>query len=145
MRLLHLNRKKEALDALRKAWEAGFQDAAWARRDPDIASLHGEPEFERLYPEKGPRIPVLRLPLANQISVYKRAQHLRWKRPSPARDDTNLSAPRLLSLSANQGRERNNVADSGKLGVGHPQCRSTSIRPVARKIVCVFNTLVCQR
>ncbi len=47
-----LNRKKEALDALRKAWEAGFQDAVWARRDPDIAVLHGEPEFERLYPDK---------------------------------------------------------------------------------------------
>jgi len=47
-----LNRKAEALDALRKAWDAGFQDSRWARRDPDIAILHGEPEFERLYPEK---------------------------------------------------------------------------------------------
>ena len=52
-----LKRKKEALDALRKAWEAGFQDAVWARRDPDIAILHGEPEFERLYPDKGPTPP----------------------------------------------------------------------------------------
>jgi non-specific serine/threonine protein kinase len=52
-----LKRKPEALDALRKAWEAGFQDAVWARRDPDIAILHGEPEFERLYPEKGPASP----------------------------------------------------------------------------------------
>jgi serine/threonine protein kinase len=52
-----LKRKTEALDALRKAWEAGFQDAVWARRDPDIAMLHGEPEFERLYPEKGPASP----------------------------------------------------------------------------------------
>ncbi len=32
-----LNRKAEALDALRKAWEAGFRDAVWARRDPDLA------------------------------------------------------------------------------------------------------------
>ena len=31
-----LNRKPEALDALRKAWEAGFSDAVWARRDPDL-------------------------------------------------------------------------------------------------------------
>ena len=50
-----LKRKQEALDALRKAWEAGFQDAVWARRDPDIAILHGEPEFERLYPKKAPQ------------------------------------------------------------------------------------------
>ncbi|MFZ0908051.1 MAG: protein kinase [Candidatus Acidiferrales bacterium] len=47
-----LKRKPEALDALRKAWEAGFHDSVWARRDPELAMLHGEPEFERLYPEK---------------------------------------------------------------------------------------------
>jgi non-specific serine/threonine protein kinase len=47
-----LERKPEALDTLRKAWEAGFQDAVWARRDPELAILHGDPEFERLYPEK---------------------------------------------------------------------------------------------
>ena len=47
-----LNKKAEAIDALRKAWEAGSKDAVWARRDPDLAPLHGDPEFERLYPEK---------------------------------------------------------------------------------------------
>ena len=47
-----LARKSEALDALRKAWEAGFRDAVWARRDPDLALLHDEPEFDRLYPDK---------------------------------------------------------------------------------------------
>jgi serine/threonine protein kinase/Tfp pilus assembly protein PilF len=47
-----LQRKPEALDVLRKAWEAGFRDAVWARRDPDLTPLHGEPEFDRLYPEK---------------------------------------------------------------------------------------------
>jgi non-specific serine/threonine protein kinase len=45
-----MKKKTEALDALRKAWDAGFKDQEWARRDPDLAPLHGDPEFERLYP-----------------------------------------------------------------------------------------------
>jgi serine/threonine protein kinase/Flp pilus assembly protein TadD len=45
-----MNKIPEALDALRKAWAAGYQDANWTRRDPDLAPLHGHPEFERLYP-----------------------------------------------------------------------------------------------
>ena len=48
----YMKKKPEALDALRKAWEAGFRDPDWARRDPDLSILHGDPEFERLYPEK---------------------------------------------------------------------------------------------
>ncbi|MGC1580654.1 MAG: tetratricopeptide repeat protein, partial [Candidatus Acidiferrales bacterium] len=47
-----MKKKPEALDALRKAWEAGFHDAVWARRDPGLTLLHGDPDFERLYPEK---------------------------------------------------------------------------------------------
>src|SRR5713226_6040621 len=47
-----LKRKPEALEALRKAWEAGFRDSVWARRDPDLIPLHDDPEFDRLYPEK---------------------------------------------------------------------------------------------
>jgi non-specific serine/threonine protein kinase len=47
-----LKRKPEALDALRKAWEAGSKDSVWARRDPDLNLLHGDPEFDRMYPEK---------------------------------------------------------------------------------------------
>jgi serine/threonine protein kinase/tetratricopeptide (TPR) repeat protein len=45
-----LKRKREAMDTLKKAWEAGFRDAVWARRDPDLAMLQDEPEFEKLYP-----------------------------------------------------------------------------------------------
>jgi len=52
----NLNKKAEALDALRKAWEAGSTDAVWTRRDPDLVLLHGDPEFERLYPET-PAVP----------------------------------------------------------------------------------------
>jgi non-specific serine/threonine protein kinase len=48
-----LNQKGEAMDALAKAWRAGFRDSDWVRGDPDLALLHGEPEFERLYPKKG--------------------------------------------------------------------------------------------
>jgi Flp pilus assembly protein TadD len=49
-----LDRKDDGLVALQKAWEAGFKDADWARRDPDLSLLHGDPEFERLYPEGQP-------------------------------------------------------------------------------------------
>jgi non-specific serine/threonine protein kinase len=45
-----LGKKEEALDALRKAWQAGFRESDWARRDPDLSLLHDDPEFNRLYP-----------------------------------------------------------------------------------------------
>jgi non-specific serine/threonine protein kinase len=46
-----LDRKAEALDALSKAWEVGYRDAVWARRDPDLLPLHDDPEFNRMFPE----------------------------------------------------------------------------------------------
>ena len=46
----NMHRKVEALSALRKAWEAGWTDPNWVRQDPDLALLHGDPEFERMFP-----------------------------------------------------------------------------------------------
>jgi hypothetical protein len=45
-----MNKPGDALIAIKKAWEAGFRDPIWTRQDPDLALLHGDPEFERLYP-----------------------------------------------------------------------------------------------
>ena len=45
-----LGRKPRRSTCCAEAWEAGFKDAHWARRDPDLAILHGDPEFETLYP-----------------------------------------------------------------------------------------------
>ncbi|MEO6487262.1 MAG: protein kinase [Thermoanaerobaculia bacterium] len=45
-----MNRKADALIAIKKAWESGYRDPIWTRQDPDLALLHGDPEFERLYP-----------------------------------------------------------------------------------------------
>ncbi len=39
-----------AMTALKKAWEAGYRNPVWTRQDPDLTILHGDPEFERLYP-----------------------------------------------------------------------------------------------
>jgi non-specific serine/threonine protein kinase len=49
-----LDQRAEALDALGKARDAGFRDPQWVRRDPDLTILHGDPEFERLYPATTP-------------------------------------------------------------------------------------------
>jgi hypothetical protein len=38
------------MDAIRRAWQAGFREADWARRDPDLALIQDEPEFQQLYP-----------------------------------------------------------------------------------------------
>ncbi len=45
-----MNNPKDAMGALKKAWDAGYRNATWTRNDPDLAILHCDPEFERLYP-----------------------------------------------------------------------------------------------
>ena len=48
-----MNNPKDALVALRKARDAGYSNAPWARQDPDLAILHDDPEFETLFPPLG--------------------------------------------------------------------------------------------
>ncbi len=45
-----LGKKAEALESLKKAWQLGYRDADWVRKDPDLEILYGDPEFEKLYP-----------------------------------------------------------------------------------------------
>ncbi len=45
-----MKRKAEALNTLRMAWGAGFKDSTWVRRDPDLALVRDDPEYDRLYP-----------------------------------------------------------------------------------------------
>jgi len=47
-----LGMKDEAIESLKQAWKFGYRDSVWVRRDPDLTSLHGDPDFEKLYPEE---------------------------------------------------------------------------------------------
>ena len=49
-----MHKVDDAVVAIKRAWDNGFKDADWARRDPDLALLRGHPEFERLYPGAQP-------------------------------------------------------------------------------------------
>jgi len=48
-----LQKKAEALALLRKAKECGFSTMEWAARDPDLACLHGDPEFQKVVGMEG--------------------------------------------------------------------------------------------
>ena len=45
-----MNNPQDAMAALKKSWKGGTINSTWVRQDPDLALLHGDPEFERLYP-----------------------------------------------------------------------------------------------
>jgi serine/threonine protein kinase len=46
----NMKKRLEAMDAIRKAFNAGYRNTDWARRDPDLAILREEPEFQKLFP-----------------------------------------------------------------------------------------------
>jgi len=48
-----MGKKQEGLNALKRAKETGYRSPTWVRQDPDLALLHGDPEFESLYPAEG--------------------------------------------------------------------------------------------
>jgi non-specific serine/threonine protein kinase len=45
-----IGKVSEAMAALRKAKAVGWKDTVWTRRDPDLNILHGDPEFDKLFP-----------------------------------------------------------------------------------------------
>jgi len=47
-----LRMKKEALSTFRRCIEAGYYNAGWATKDPDLAILHDDPEFLKLVVER---------------------------------------------------------------------------------------------
>src|SRR5882762_244579 len=52
-----LGKKAEALDALKKAFAAGWGNKNWAANDTDLDCLHDDPEFQRLVgPSEGPTL-----------------------------------------------------------------------------------------
>jgi len=118
----NLGRKADAIDALRKAWDAGYKDAEWTRRDPDLAPLHGDPEFERLYPapkEEG-REPAL-VGRRRGFSPRSRAKRLRKRSPPSSRGAVRSRA-----------RSRASSRPAGPRGSLRPLRRRASSRPGPR-------------
>ena len=48
-----LNEKERALETLKKAIEAGYANMEWIGQDPDLESLHDDPEFKKLFARSG--------------------------------------------------------------------------------------------
>ncbi len=49
-----LQKKAESLSLLKKSIAAGWSNTDWVARDPDLACLHGDPEFDRLIARANP-------------------------------------------------------------------------------------------
>lgn len=48
--LCEMDKTEEAMAALKKAWETGYRNPVWIRKDPDLEKLHGHPDFDQLFP-----------------------------------------------------------------------------------------------
>ncbi|MGC2110840.1 MAG: hypothetical protein WA655_15070 [Candidatus Korobacteraceae bacterium] len=48
-----LGMNQEALETLKQAFAAGYGELNWAARDPDLACVHDDPEFQRLVAGSG--------------------------------------------------------------------------------------------
>jgi serine/threonine protein kinase/Flp pilus assembly protein TadD len=47
-----LGKRPEAIDLLRRSLAVGYSNFDWPRQDPDLASVHDDPEFLKLFPPK---------------------------------------------------------------------------------------------
>jgi tetratricopeptide (TPR) repeat protein len=47
-----LGMKQDALETLRRSMEAGYRNADWCTKDPDLKILHDDPEFKKLIAER---------------------------------------------------------------------------------------------
>jgi serine/threonine protein kinase/Flp pilus assembly protein TadD len=47
-----LGKKEQVLDLLRRALAMGYSNNDWPRQDPDLASVHNDPEFMKMFPGK---------------------------------------------------------------------------------------------
>jgi serine/threonine protein kinase/tetratricopeptide (TPR) repeat protein len=49
-----LEKKKEALETLKKSFAAGYSNRDWVAKDTDLDCLHDDPEFQKLVSEQAP-------------------------------------------------------------------------------------------
>jgi hypothetical protein len=49
--------KADALMTLRRSMEAGYYNADWCSKDPDLKILHDDPEFKKLIAERARKAP----------------------------------------------------------------------------------------
>ena len=46
--------REEALEMLRRCFSVGYANFDWPRQDPDLKTLHDDPDFKKLIPASNP-------------------------------------------------------------------------------------------